>query len=117
MKPPPLLWKATSTATMAATGILSRIFLYGTQRVEIDGMDAFLALLKSRREERNSGLLTGLFDPTTGLREFSQADFPFEPTSIKSYECVGKAREPRISRKLINVTNLHHGGAGRCAAG
>lgn len=60
MKPPPhLLWRTASTLTMATTGVLSRLFLYGTQRVEVDGMDTFLALLKSRRGERNAGLLTG----------------------------------------------------------
>lgn len=46
---------------MATTGILSRLFLYGTQRVKVDGMDKFLELLKARRNERNAGLLTGLF--------------------------------------------------------
>lgn len=75
MKLPPLLWQAASTATMATTGILSRIFLYGTQRVEIDGMDAFLALLKYRREERSSGLLTGLLDPATDLRDSPKLTF------------------------------------------
>lgn len=54
-----LLWRAASTVTMATTGIMSRLFLYGTQRVEVDGMDAFLALLKSRRGKRDAGLLTG----------------------------------------------------------
>lgn len=67
IKPPPLLWRAASTATMATTGILSRLFLYGTQRVKIDGMEAFLALLRSRQKERNLGLLTGLFDLITGF--------------------------------------------------
>lgn len=57
--PPPLLWRTASTLTMATTGVLSRLFLYGTQRVEVDGMDTFLALLKSRRGKRNAGLLTG----------------------------------------------------------
>lgn len=59
---PVSLWRtAASTAAMATTGILSRLFLYGTQRVKVDGMDKFLELLKARRNERNAGLLTGLF--------------------------------------------------------
>ncbi|RPB08890.1 hypothetical protein P167DRAFT_511486 [Morchella conica CCBAS932] len=56
---PVSLWRtAASTAAMATTGILSRLFLYGTQRVKVDGMDKFLELLKARRNERNAGLLT-----------------------------------------------------------
>jgi hypothetical protein len=66
---PVSLWRtAASTAAMATTGILSRLFLYGTQRVKVDGMDKFLELLKARRNERNAGLLTGsLSKPQNGL--------------------------------------------------
>lgn len=60
VKPPGMLWRAASTTTIAAAGVLSRLFLYGTQYVEIDGMDNFLALIKARRKERSAGLLTGM---------------------------------------------------------
>lgn len=46
---------------MGATGILSKAFLYGLNRVEVNGLSRFLDILDSRKDpaKRERGLLTG----------------------------------------------------------
>ena len=52
--------KAASTAVIGVTGLLTRLFLCGTQRTEVEGLEAFLKLLDARRRgETDRGLLTG----------------------------------------------------------
>ena len=47
---------------MGVTGLLSKSFIYGFNRVEVVGLDKFLAILESRRDvqKRQRGLLTGI---------------------------------------------------------
>jgi monolysocardiolipin acyltransferase len=46
---------------MGMTGVLSKCFLYGFNRVEVTGLSRFLDILDSRRDpaNRQRGLLTG----------------------------------------------------------
>jgi monolysocardiolipin acyltransferase len=46
---------------MGMTGVISRVFLYGFNTVEVTGLSNFLHLLDSRRDpaNRQRGLLTG----------------------------------------------------------
>lgn len=59
-----LLRYAASTTVMATTGMLSRTFIYATQKVEVDNLESFLRVLDARRKAgRTQGLLTGLHLP------------------------------------------------------
>jgi monolysocardiolipin acyltransferase len=46
---------------MGMTGVLSKAFLYGFNKVEVTGLTRFLDILDSRRDpaNRKRGLLTG----------------------------------------------------------
>ncbi|KAF2836873.1 hypothetical protein M501DRAFT_1018746 [Patellaria atrata CBS 101060] len=57
---PSLPWRASSMAVMALTGILSRAFLYGLSRTEVDGLEGFLRVLDRRKDvkKRDRGLIT-----------------------------------------------------------
>lgn len=50
-----------SAMVMGVTGLLSKCFLYGFNRVEVTGLARFLDILDSRRDpaNRQRGLLTG----------------------------------------------------------
>lgn len=54
---------ANSFYRFAVTGILSRSFLLGASRLEVNGLDNFLKLLDERADidGRERGLLTGVF--------------------------------------------------------
>lgn len=58
---PSLPWRLTSSATMFGVGALCRAFLHGLSHPEINGLDAFLEILESRKDpsQRTKGLLTG----------------------------------------------------------
>lgn len=58
---PTLPWRLTSAATFGAVGFLSRSFLYALNKTEVSGLDRFLEILDSRRDEKNrtKGLVTG----------------------------------------------------------
>ena len=60
---PGLAWRAASTLVMAATGLISRAFLYGANgSVTVVGAESFCELL-DRREHvggRERGLITGM---------------------------------------------------------
>lgn len=56
MKP---LSRLASAAIIGGTGVLSRLFLYGTQRVQVEGLEPFLKILRAKRETNDRGLLTG----------------------------------------------------------
>jgi hypothetical protein len=55
-------WRAASTLTMGAVGLLCKGFLSGLSRVETHGMEDFLQLLDEREEVegRQKGLITGM---------------------------------------------------------
>lgn len=55
-------WRAASTFTMGAVGLLCKGFLSGLSRVETHGLDKFTELLDERMdiEGRERGLLTGM---------------------------------------------------------
>jgi len=57
-----LSWRIRATAVIAFTGIASKIFLYGLNRTEVQGLDEFVKILEERRDPagRERGLLTGL---------------------------------------------------------
>ncbi|KAK4106271.1 hypothetical protein N658DRAFT_519857 [Parathielavia hyrcaniae] len=57
---PSLSLRLKSAMVMGMTGILSKVFLYGFNRVEVTGLSRFLELLESRRDaaKRQRGLLT-----------------------------------------------------------
>lgn len=57
--PPSSRWPLVSAATILATGFVGRAFLYGTQRVVVEGRESFLQLLDDRRHHHDRGLLTG----------------------------------------------------------
>lgn len=58
---PTLPWRWTSAATFGAVGFLSRSFLYALNKTETRGLENFLEILDSRRDERDRtrGLITG----------------------------------------------------------
>ncbi|KAL7274943.1 Lyso-phosphatidylcholine acyltransferase [Rhizina undulata] len=61
MESPGPIWRASSTATMAVTGVLMRLFLYAAQRPGVHGLADFLKLLDERRRNpRAEGLITGI---------------------------------------------------------
>lgn len=64
---PSLPWRASSAIVMGVSATLCRAFLYGGNRVKVNGLDGFLNLLESRAdvEGRQRGLITGLptFNP------------------------------------------------------
>lgn len=63
---PPLLSRLTSAFVIGFAGFLSRSFLYGANRIEVIGLDAFCDLLDRRAdiENRERGLITGIiFSP------------------------------------------------------
>lgn len=55
-------WRAASSLTMGAVGLLCRGFLLGLSRTEAHGLDEFLGLLDERRDVagRERGLITGM---------------------------------------------------------
>jgi hypothetical protein len=55
-------WRAASTFTMGAVGLLCKGFLAGLNKVETHGMDDFLKLLDERADvgRRERGLITGM---------------------------------------------------------
>ncbi|KAL2137161.1 hypothetical protein VTI74DRAFT_7708 [Chaetomium olivicolor] len=57
---PSLSWRLKSAMIMGMTGVISRVFLYAFNRVEVTGLDRFLNLLDSRKDpaNRTRGLLT-----------------------------------------------------------
>lgn len=58
---PPFSWRVASAATFGAVGFLSRSFLYALSNTEVRGLDRFLEILDSRKDEesRTKGLITG----------------------------------------------------------
>ncbi|GAM90317.1 hypothetical protein ANO11243_083600 [Dothideomycetidae sp. 11243] len=58
---PSLLWRGGSALTIGLTGFLCRTFLLGLNRLEVNGYEKFLELLKSREDVqgRRRGLITG----------------------------------------------------------
>lgn len=54
-------WRAASSFTMGAVGVLCRSFLLGVSKTEVHGLDSFLELLDEREdvESRDRGLITG----------------------------------------------------------
>lgn len=58
---PSLSMRLKSAMIMGMTGVLSKCFLYGFNRVEVTGLSRFLDILDSRRDpaNRQRGLLTG----------------------------------------------------------
>jgi monolysocardiolipin acyltransferase len=55
-------WRAASTITMGAVGLLCKGFLSGLSKVETHGMEDFLKLLDEREDVagRERGLITGM---------------------------------------------------------
>lgn len=53
-------WRLTSAVTFGAVGFLSRGFLYALNKTEVRGLDRFLEILDSRKDEktRTKGLIT-----------------------------------------------------------
>lgn len=58
---PPFPWRLASAATFGTVGFLSRSFLYALNKTEVCGLERFLEILDSRRDEkkRTRGLITG----------------------------------------------------------
>lgn len=58
-------WRAASSFTMGAVGVLCRGFLLGLSKTEVHGLDGFLDLLDEREhvEGRTRGLITGSLHP------------------------------------------------------
>lgn len=59
---PTLPWRITSAVNIGVVGFLSRSFLYALNRTEVRGLDRFLEVLDSRKDEkaRKRGLVTGI---------------------------------------------------------
>ncbi|KAK4156747.1 hypothetical protein C8A00DRAFT_40869 [Chaetomidium leptoderma] len=57
---PSLSWRLRSAMIMGLTGVVSKCFLYGLNRVEVTGLSRFLDILDSRKDPaaRQRGLLT-----------------------------------------------------------
>lgn len=64
---PGLSWRVKSAMVMGMTGVISRCFLYGFNKVEVTGLSRFLELLESRKDpaKRERGLLTGAALPAS----------------------------------------------------
>ncbi|KAL2181393.1 uncharacterized protein P884DRAFT_288620 [Thermothelomyces heterothallicus CBS 202.75] len=86
---PSLSMRLKSAMIMGMTGVLSKCFLYGFNRVEVTGLSRFLDILDSRRDpaKRQRGLLTVsnhisvLDDPVVwGILPLSYA---FDPTNLR----------------------------------
>lgn len=60
---PSSCWRFCSTVASLTVGALSRGFLYGLNKTEVQGQETFLKLLESRRDSnaRTRGLITGMF--------------------------------------------------------
>lgn len=58
---PSLPWRAVSSTTLGMVGFLSRTFLYAFNKTEVRGLDRFIEILDSRKDEtaRTKGLITG----------------------------------------------------------
>ncbi|KAK3997351.1 hypothetical protein QBC44DRAFT_280254 [Cladorrhinum sp. PSN332] len=69
---PSLSMRMKSSMIMGVTGLISRTFLYGFNRVEVSGLQRFIELVDSREspEKRQRGLLTGI-QPITMFHIFS----------------------------------------------
>ncbi|KAK4123382.1 acyltransferase-like protein [Parathielavia appendiculata] len=87
-RPSPSL-RLKSAMVMGVTGVLSKFFLYGFNRVEVTGLSRFLELLESRKDpaKRQRGLLTVsnhisvLDDPVVwGILPLSYA---FDPSNLR----------------------------------
>ncbi|KAK2740933.1 hypothetical protein FQN57_005937 [Myotisia sp. PD_48] len=76
---PSSFWRFCSSMTMLQVAALCRGFLYGLNSTEVNGQEAFLELLESRRDHtsRTRGLITGLFQPTLtqAIRLLSRGPF------------------------------------------
>ncbi|KAK3302383.1 uncharacterized protein B0T15DRAFT_542789 [Chaetomium strumarium] len=88
-QPPSLSLRLKSAMIMGMTGVISRCFLYGFNKVEVTGLSRFLDLLDSRKDpaKRERGLLTVsnhisvLDDPVVwGLLPLSYA---FDPSNLR----------------------------------
>ncbi|GAB1320259.1 Lyso-phosphatidylcholine acyltransferase [Madurella fahalii] len=86
---PSLSWRVKSAIIMGMTGVISKCFLYGFNKVEVTGLSRFLELLESRRDpaRRQRGLLTVsnhisvLDDPVVwGLLPLKYA---FDPSNLR----------------------------------
>ena len=68
---PSLSWRFGSVLATTFAGVLSRAFLYGLSKTEVGGLDHFLEILDSRKDEkaRTRGLITGesLRNPQRGM--------------------------------------------------
>jgi monolysocardiolipin acyltransferase len=73
---PSLSLRLKSAMVMGMTGVLSKVFLYGFNRVEVTGLSRFLDLLESRRDpaKRQRGLLTGGISLIAQFKYVSHAD-------------------------------------------
>ena len=62
---PTLLSRTASSMVMGLTGVISKCFLYGLNKVEVVGLPKFLEILDSRRDPdaRQRGLITGMNCP------------------------------------------------------
>ena len=60
---PSLPWRVGSACIMGISGSLSRLIMYGTNSIEVHGLDGFLKLLDERKdvEKRTRGLITSKF--------------------------------------------------------
>ena len=58
---PSLPWRVTSAMEFGVAGFISRAFLYAFNNTQVYGLDRFLAILHSRKDEkeRTRGLITG----------------------------------------------------------
>lgn len=63
LQSPSLPWRASSTVVTGLTGMVSRMFLYGFNKVETTGLQRFLNILDEREDvdSRKRGLLTGTY--------------------------------------------------------
>ena len=70
---PSLPWRMVSALEFGASGFISRCFLYGFNNTQVHGLDRFLAILDSRKDEkeRTRGLITGVYR-TPLLRAFQK---------------------------------------------
>jgi hypothetical protein len=80
-------WRAASTFTMGAVGLLCKGFLSGLSTVETHGMDDFLKLIDEREDVagRERGLLTGM---RMRLSSLCNIFIILTVTSIESHLCV-----------------------------
>ena len=60
---PSLPWRIGSAVTMGLTGLVSKAFLFGFNRTEVQGLEKFVKIWDERKdvESRGRGLLTGPF--------------------------------------------------------